>query len=445
MATFMQSVKSKGTTLTYLVYLIGILTAMRPLAVNVTYWLQKHLTSTIHIQSSNETYDMLASWIASRGLENAARSLLAKVNTTRGVVEDRCRAVKRPLKYLPFNAGFWFWYNKQPILCRIIQEGYGYYNEKISVTCLGRSSIILKDLLKECQDEYLSQIENRTTIFGHCGVQWKKEKAKEIRPLSTVILRESEKNPLIKDMKDFLEPQTRNWYSERSIPYRRGYLLHGPPGTGKSSFSFSVAGELGMDIYVVSIPSVDDESLKTLFEELPDNCVVLLEDIDAVGSVYCRDPVAKEPNTGLEPGTDKKGVTLSGLLNVLDGVASQEDRVLIMTTNHIEKLDPALIRPGRVDKKVKFQLADRDVIMQIYRFIFGQPTGRISRKIPQATFDPSIERQAIEFARKVPEERISPAQIISYLLQHRHVPSVALANVEKWVEAMRAESEKANA
>lgn len=59
--------------------------------------------------------------------------------------------------------------------------------------------------------------------------------------------------------------------------------------------------------------------------------------------------------------------------------------------NHIEKLDPALVRPGRVDKKVKFQLADRDVTMQIYLFIFGQPTERTSKKIPQAGMNPSIE------------------------------------------------------
>lgn len=48
----------------------------------------------------------------------------------------------------------------------------------------------------------------------------------------------------------FLDPQTRRWYSEHSIPYKRGYLLYGPPGTGKSSFSLSIAGELDMDIYV---------------------------------------------------------------------------------------------------------------------------------------------------------------------------------------------------
>ncbi|KAJ6125991.1 hypothetical protein N7471_010484 [Penicillium samsonianum] len=436
----------KGKSLTYLVYLIGSLAVMRPYAVNMTSWLQNYFTSTVHIHSSSETHDMLTSWIASRGLEDAARSFIAKVNTTRRNYGDRSRAVKKPLQFLPYNAGFFIWFKKQPLLCKINEEGTGYSKyENISVTCLGRSSNILKALLKECQDEYLNHIENKITIFGHCSSQWRKEKAKDIRPLSTVILKDSEKSPLIKDMKDFLEPQTRNWYSQRRLPYRRGYLLHGPPGTGKSSFSLSIAGELGMDIYAVSIPSVDDQSLKTLFEQLPDNCVVLLEDIDAVGSVYSRELGADGPNSDSKSHAEKNGVTLSGLLNVLDGVAAQEARVVIMTTNHIKKLDPALIRPGRVDKKVEFQLADRDVAMQLHRFIFDQPIAPSSESTPQAKVDPSTERHAIEFARKVPEGEFSPAQIMSYLVQHRHEPGVALDNVQRWIEAMREETKKAKA
>jgi chaperone BCS1 len=320
------------------------------------------------------------------------------------------------------------------------QENFRYFEqEKISVTCLGRSSHILKDLLQECRAEYLDRIRNKITIFGHHGAQWKRERVKEARPLSTVILRECEKAPLVEDMKDFLDSRTRSWYARRSIPYRRGYLLYGPPGTGKSSFSLSVAGELGLDIYAVSIPTVDDQSLKSLFEALPENCVVLLEDIDAVDSAHSRDSPADTPASGQGLTTAKKGVSLSGLLNVLDGVASQEDRILIMTTNHINALDAALIRPGRVDKTVRFQLVDQDVAMQIFRYIFEQ-----QRDGPtQDCNDPQrlgVESQAREFARRIPEGKYSPAQVMSYLLQHREAPEVALDNIESWVESTRYEN-----
>ncbi|KAJ6436589.1 mitochondrial chaperone BCS1 [Purpureocillium lavendulum] len=239
--------------------------------------------------------------------------------------------------------------------------------EEISITSFGRSSELLRQFLEECRDEYLKQIQKKTTIFENRNDRWKKVATRTIRPLSTVIVNEKQKQHLFEDVKTFIAPDTRRWFVERNIPYRRGYLLYGPPGTGKSSFSFSVAGELGIDIYIVNIPDVNDQSLKDLFSELPQQCVVLLEDIDAAGIGR---PSDNDDSDGGLPGS-RKGVTMSGLLNTLDGVASQEGRVVIMTTNHIDNLDEALIRPGRVDRKVEFQFADADMISQLFRCIHG--------------------------------------------------------------------------
>ncbi|KAJ5882732.1 uncharacterized protein N7473_011166 [Penicillium subrubescens] len=405
----------------------------KPYLAGLASLFRNYLTSTVHIQSSNEMHDMLTSWISSRGLESTARSFLAKVDTAPGATMNDTD--KKLLKLLPHQGSFYFWYKGQLLFYEARQEDYRYFDqEKITLTSLGRSSYILKDFLQECRSEYLNKIRDKITIFGHRGVQWKRDRVKEARPLSTVILRESEKAPLVADMKDFLNARTRRWYAQRSIPYRRGYLLHGPPGTGKSSFSLSVAGELGLDIYTVSIPAVDDQSLKSLFQELPANCVVLLEDIDAVDSAHSRDSMAATPASGQELSTVTKGVSLSGLLNVLDGVASQEDRILIMTTNHVNALDAALIRPGRVDRTVRFQLVDQDVAMQIFHYMFAQQ-GDASNQDPHSQPRLGVESQAREFARKIPEGRYSPAQVMSYLLQHRNEPDVALSNLERWVES----------
>ena len=118
-------------------------------------------------------------------------------------------------------------------------------------------------------------------------------------------------------------------------------------------------------------------------------------------------------------------MTLSGLLNVLDGVASQEHRVLVMTTNHPQRLDPALTRPGRIDKEVEFQLANRGSAKNIFHFMFGQPEkiGQVSR---QEEGDGDVESQADEFAAKVPESEFNPAEIISYLLPHKSCPAAAI-------------------
>lgn len=277
-----------------------------------------------------------------------------------------------------------------------------------------------------------------------------KGKNKRNSPVSTVILKQSEKDPLLQDIAEFLDPQTRAWYMQRSIPYRRGYLLHGPPWTGKSSFSLSMAGELNLNIYVVSIPSVDDQLLESLFDELPGNCVVLLEDIDAVHSVHSRDSLPPDSEadgspSGSKTPTPKPAVTLSGLLNILDGVASQEDRVLIMTTNHIDKLDAALIRPGRIDKKVEFGLADKDAAAQIYRYIFDQRQEKpqLRNTLEARPINDSgpefVAKQAIEFAGRIPEGEFSPAEVMSYLLPYRTKPEAALYNASRWVESTRLE------
>ncbi|KAF1950656.1 hypothetical protein CC80DRAFT_426524, partial [Byssothecium circinans] len=113
--------------------------------------------------------------------------------------------------------------------------------------------------------------------------------------------------------------------------------------------------------------------------------------------------------------------SLSALLNVLDGLASSKGRLLIMTTNHIERLDPALIRPSRVDMKVELHLANKDIINQLFYFLLylGQ-----------------------EFMAKVPKLEFSLAKILSFLLVNKHSPYHAITNVAAWIEKLKEERTK---
>ena len=131
---------------------------------------------------------------------------------------------------------------------------------------------------------------------------------------------------LIEDARQFLLASP--WYSDMGIPHRRGYLLHGPAGCGKTSFCQAFAGELKLDICILTLDSkhLDDTRLATLLREAPINALILLEDVDAVF-------VNREINNQLR----LPGVSFSGLLNAIDGVASQEGRILVMTTNHIDR------------------------------------------------------------------------------------------------------------
>ncbi|GJD04353.1 hypothetical protein ColKHC_13178 [Colletotrichum higginsianum] len=177
----------------------------------------------------------------------------------------------------------------------------------------------------------------------------------------------------------------------------------------------SIAGFFGLDIYVLSLAGINDVRLSGLFAELPQRCVVLLEDVDA------------------SPGT----LSLSGLLNVLDGVASQEGRVLIMTTNHIEHLDDALIRPGRVDKKIEFQLADSDVTRKLFCTVFEQSEEELPNAESRDKNNEEVRRLAVQFAAVIPELEFSPANILSFLLANRDSPSNALADAERWMSQVK--------
>merc|ERR1711931_482639 len=162
------------------------------------------------------------------------------------------------------------------------------------------------------------------------------------RPFNSVILDENIAENILDDVHEFIRNQ--KWYLDRGIPYRRGYLLHGPPGCGKSSFISALAGELQYSICVMNVgdPSLSDDRLNYLLSIAPPRSIILLEDIDA--AFASREDGNRNQNGSYAPNF----ITFSGLLNSLDGVASTEERLVFMTTNYLDRLGPALIRPGRV-------------------------------------------------------------------------------------------------
>lgn len=223
--------------------------------------------------------------------------------------------------------------------------------ETVQLTTLYAHRHLFESMFLELHGLATAVHNDKTTMYMPEHAKWVQfGDPQRKRAMDSVILDEGVKESIVEDIHDFIGKQ--EWYAARGIPYRRGYLLYGPPGTGKSSFVKALAGELEYGIALINLSArgLTDDALLHLLTIIPRRTIVLLEDADA--AFVNRRQVDADGYSGAT-------VTMSGLLNALDGVATGEERIAFLTTNHIDKLDPALIRPGRIDMMVRLGEATR--------------------------------------------------------------------------------------
>lgn len=168
------------------------------------------------------------------------------------------------------------------------------------------------------------------------------------RQLSTLVYENNALSSVLDMIHDWSEQK--EFYKKYNIPYKKCFLLEGPPGTGKTSFVQAVATALQCEIYTLSMANVSDSTLPSLITQLtksPTLKVLLLEDLDSLKTLHSRD--ASDDNDDAD---STRRLSLQGYLNSFGGIVPINNLIIFITTNHLEKLDPAVVRPGRVDKIV---------------------------------------------------------------------------------------------
>ncbi|KAI9750832.1 MAG: hypothetical protein M4579_006294 [Chaenotheca gracillima] len=408
----------------------GIGTATTYIFRYVSDFFQEWFMSTIDVPSDDAIYDHMMRWLGDQQMSKNSRSLRAVTANGKAWDDEEFSDdeedddwdsnklldfsnfdAKTPPRYEPALGEHYFWHRGTFFILKrsmrqLMSTAWGSTqlteNETLTLTCVGRSTQPIKNLLELARDRFLEK-ERSMTVIRRPGPKetrawsgrgmWMRVATRPSRPMDTVVLDHEQKAVLLADINEYLHPSTPRWYATRGIPYRRGYLFAGPPGTGKTSLSFALAGIFGLDIFVISLldPTLTEEDLGMLFNNLPRRCIVLLEDIDSAGLKRIEAPeepkseptdekAVPAPEWGLvdvakalksaksddNDGKAKKRISLSGLLNAIDGVASHEGRVLVMTTNHPDKLDEALVRPGRIDMRIDFSLASQTQIKEIF-------------------------------------------------------------------------------
>lgn len=232
-----------------------------------------------------------------------------------------------------------------------VVEGNGKLLHSFTVSIWGtlRRQVLL-DVLTEAKMEYDLAHPETLYYYTHTGYGdgWEANLLTR-REMDTIYLPGQQLDPILADFERFFE--SKEIYRKLGIPWRRGWLFYGPPGTGKSSLVRALSCRFDVPIHYLSLSAIfSAQSLIRLFMDVETPGIVLLEDADCLQVMQGRAaPAAKDKNMS--------SLGLHDVLNVLDGLVATEGRLVIMTTNHRDKLDNALLRAGRVDREFELDYA----------------------------------------------------------------------------------------
>lgn len=266
------------------------------------------------------------------------------------------------------------------------------YAESFTLRVIGRNRRPALDLIHKAR-RLAAPLEHFIDLFESTGNGcWVNSGYKRPRHLKSVVLPGTTREDVLSDINDFLASE--EWYRDRGVPYRRGYLFHGVPGSGKTSLILAIASELKWDVAVLNLRDMeDDQSLMSAMGGIRDRQIAVVEDVDCV----------------FEDRESLTNVSLSGLLNAIDGIASHEGHILILTTNHRDRLDSALIRPGRVDMEVEFRSATPEQAAALFK-----------RFYPEAD-----DALAEDVASQLPGN-VSMAALQGHFITNKHDPQAAV-------------------
>ena len=221
------------------------------------------------------------------------------------------------------------------------------------------------------------------------------------REINTLFLKESFKLDILNDLERFFAASKK--YKRLGISYKRNYLFSGIQGTGKTSLAQVIAGIYSMSLYKLSLYSFEKASeLRTILSEIPANTLILIEEVDKLYDNH------KDDNS------DKNPIPYEEFLSFLDGVNTPEGCIIIMTTNHYDKLDQTLLRRGRIDRVFEFTYIDPISAKMMFEMYF------------EGADNLDVLSEKFSYAFKSSGKKYAPTDLQNLFLQYEDSPELVI-------------------
>lgn len=329
------------------------------LPVIIARFIRNQFITTLNFNNSDwnkmQTFTKVSSFLSQLTTESGSRTLMLDSAYIDG--KDITVLTIGYGKHFFFYRNRFMWLDRQ----KLESSGSNLLKEEITLCVFGRKHDIFKDLLNDNQPPNEDHLLPISCWDNGWFVKTKTRKT----GLDGMALNSDVKKHFKESFEYFIDNE--DVYRKLGLPYKMTLVLHGSPGTGKTSVIRAMASDYNMNICNLNLSVMSDKSFSDSLMTVPKNSIVVIEDFDSVG-VTAQRKIEDENDT-----ESISFLTLSGILNTLDGIASLDGVIIVMTTNYLQNIDSAILRSGRVDSIIELPEVSSEAVEGYFRKLYTLP------------------------------------------------------------------------